>query len=76
MGTLYFIDSKDNKRKVREGIAETEVYDAITKFISDVNPNFRIYYTRVWRSPGGIVTYDVGSHTEFFTWEEDEDDNT
>jgi bisphosphoglycerate-independent phosphoglycerate mutase (AlkP superfamily) len=76
MGTLYFIDSKDNKRKISERIAETEVYTAITKFISGINPNFRIYYVRTWKPSEKTVMYDVGSHTEFFAWEEDEDDNT
>lgn len=58
----------NNRRQAREiGQAETldEVYEIIKKFLDD--HNYVSYYTRRWVIDG-VTWFDVGSHTEFFTW--------
>jgi hypothetical protein len=68
MKTLYFLDSQGNKRKVKENIAEASVMAEITSYVKELNPKYEIYYVRTWETEKGI-TYDVGSHTEFFLLE-------
>ena len=64
----------NNQRQAREiGQAETldQVYEIIKKFLDD--HNYVSYYTRRW-TRGGVMWFDVGSHTEFFTWGDREGD--
>lgn len=64
---LYFIRSNGEKRLVRENAEEKTVLSDIHSYVNNVNPTYKIYYTRSWYSEDhkGIM-YDVGSHTEFF----------
>ena len=58
----------NNQRQAREiGQAETldQVHEIIKKFLDD--HKYVSYYTRVW-TVDGVTWFDVGSHTEFFTW--------
>ena len=58
----------NNQRQAREiGQAETldQVHEIIKKFLDD--HNYVSYYTRRW-TVDGVTWFDVGSHTEFFTW--------
>lgn len=58
----------NNQRQAREiGQAETldQVYEIIKKFLDD--HNYVSYYTRRWVIDS-VTWFDVGSHTEFFTW--------
>jgi hypothetical protein len=43
-----------------------EVMRHILRFIADINPDYKIYYTRRWTDDSGNLWFDVGSHTEFF----------
>ena len=61
---LYFENSRGMRRIIAEPQTENEVWKEISKFCSD--RNFKIYYSRMWRTPDGLRCYDVGSHTEFF----------
>lgn len=64
----------NNQRQAREiGQAETldQVYEIIKKFLDD--HNYVSYYTRRW-TVDGVMWFDVGSHTEFFTWGDREGD--
>lgn len=61
---LYFEDRNGKFRYVGECEEET-VGKKINDFVRDLNPNYKIYYVRSWPEDGGI-TYDVGSHVEFF----------
>ena len=61
---LYF----ENSYKERRLIAEVEnvegAFKEINKFCDE--RNFKIYYTRTWTQPNGLMVFDVGSHFEFF----------
>lgn len=69
LGNLYFYDSQGNKRLVKENIAELDAGKAIKLHVKELNPDYVIYYVRSWMPAPGITTYDVGSHTEHYTWE-------
>ena len=45
-------------------------YKAIMDFIKRTNPDYKVFYTRMWEV-GDRYCVDVGSHTEFFYIEED-----
>ena len=65
---LYFLSSNGEKRLVASNInAEDNVYTLIENYVKELNPDFKIYYIRSW---GNVdkdgITYDVGSHSEFF----------
>lgn len=67
---LYF---EDRYGRLRE-IANVENKEQVAKSISDFlnKYNYKSYYTRSWISKGETVTYityDVGSHSEFFKLE-------
>lgn len=65
--TLYFRDSLGVSRIVTENLNTIEeVMENIDKFISDINPNYQIYYIRQWANDDDDIWFDVGSHTEFF----------
>lgn len=71
MGTLYFQRSNGKEVLIKENLAENDVGKAIIAAVAEMNPNYKIYYTRHWTStedPRTIV-YDVGSHTEFFLYQ-------
>lgn len=66
---LYFENTYGNWRKIATCRTEKEVSSTIKKFLH--THNFKSYYTRVWDSDGWRH-YDVGSHSEFFHWQVDE----
>lgn len=45
-------------------------YKVMNDYIKKVNPNYKVYYTRIWQQPDERYCVDVGSHTEFFYFEE------
>ena len=45
-------------------------YKIMNDYIKKINPNYKIYYTRIWQQPDGRYCVDVGSHSEFFYFEE------
>ena len=65
MKNLYFIRSNGERILVEPKTKEDNTIKFIKKFVKEKNPNFEIYYIRSWKTEEGI-TYDVGSHTEFF----------
>ena len=69
---LYFLAANGDKRLVRENAEEKTALKDIEHYVNNINPTFKIYYTRMWYSEdhGGMM-YDVGSHTEFFLLAED-----
>ena len=65
--TLYFLDSRGNKRPVKTGVTPETALKEISAYVEQINPKFKIYYTRLWYSEDYKGTmYDIGSHTEFF----------
>jgi hypothetical protein len=61
---LYFENSYGEERIIAEVANEKEAFKEIHKFCEE--RNFKIYYTRSWKTKSGRTKYDVGSHTEFF----------
>ena len=61
---LYFENSRGEKRLIAEPQTEQEAMKVIKEFCDE--RDFKIYYTRMWKTPDGSQKYDVGSHTEFF----------
>lgn len=61
---LYFENSYGEERVIAEVANEQEAFKEIHKFCEE--RNFKIYYTRSWKTKSGRTKYDVGSHTEFF----------
>ena len=62
---LYFENSYGNKKLINNSIENKEdALNYIYKWLHENHPNFIVHYVRSW----GIepVTFDVGSHTEFF----------
>jgi hypothetical protein len=67
MPNLYFIRSNGEKRLVRENINPDIAIAYINEYVAQLNPNYEIYYIRSWGDlDKNGITYDVGSHTEFF----------
>lgn len=67
---FYFEDKYGELRKVADVESKREVCLAINAFLSA--HNYKSYYTRSWiEDEGGMIyiTYDVGSHSEFFKLE-------
>lgn len=65
MFSLYFKRSTGEEVPVKLQLeTDAEVLSLIKDFIYSKNPDFKIYYIRVWGN--NPVIYDVGSHTEFF----------
>ena len=62
---LYFINSRDEYRLLKENVTWSEVFTIIGEFLKE--HNFTWYYTRTWGNENGTIL-DVGSHTEFFLW--------
>lgn len=62
---LYFQNSKGEERPIAEVDSREDAMRRIKKFCLD--RDFTIYYTRCWGElDKDGITYDVGSHTEFF----------
>lgn len=66
---LYFENSYGERRIIAEPKTEEEAYKEMNKFCED--RNFEIYYIRNWRNKEGLKVYDVGSHSEFFYLDEE-----
>lgn len=67
MPNLYFIRSNGEERLVRENINPDMAIGYINEYVAQLNPNYKIYYIRSWGDlDKNGITYDVGSHTEFF----------
>lgn len=62
---LYFKRSNGEKILIKENIEERKILKEIRNYVTKVNPDFKIYYFRCWKTEEGMV-YDIGSHTEFF----------
>ena len=75
---IYFKNSKGKETLIDrvQDIGGTDTgafsnsFKAITEYIKKINPNYKIFYTRMWEV-GDRYCVDVGSHTEFFYIEED-----
>lgn len=64
---LYFVNAKKKRTKIAENVDSiSQAIKEIKAFCYQKNPNFNIYYTRLWRSEENELTFDVGSWTEFF----------
>lgn len=61
---LYFKNSDHELKLIAECESEELCYDEINKFLED--KNYKSYYYRQWITDDGIITVDVGSHSEFF----------
>jgi len=62
---LYFEHSNGDLSFICE-CSKEEVDKKITEFVHSINPNYKIPYMRSWGSEDNFITYDIGSHTEFF----------
>lgn len=64
---LYFIRSNGEKRLVHKNVEPETAGKFIHQYVNNINPTYKIYYTREWydEEAGGTM-YDVGSHSEFF----------
>jgi hypothetical protein len=60
---LYFENSYGQERVIAEVENENEAFKEIHKFCDE--HNYKSYYTRTWEK-NGIRYFDVGSHSEFF----------
>ena len=73
---LVFENSYGQERVIAEVKDENEAIKEINKFVDDCNAkradgkNFKIYYIRSWEQDRR-KKFDVGSHTEFFYLEYD-----
>ncbi len=65
MKIVNFVDSSNNYRQIGQAETLEEALIIIKKFLDD--HNYKSYYTRRWEKDG-VTWFDVGSHTEFFTW--------
>lgn len=61
---LYFKNSSGKRRLIAKPKNHEEVMKEINKFCSD--RNFKIHYTRTWVGGDGLKVFDVGSWSEFF----------
>lgn len=65
--TLYFENANKKRTIVAENIESIpQAINEIKAFCYKKNPDFYIYYTRLWHSKENELTFDVGSWTEFF----------
>lgn len=62
---VRFINSQRQAREIGQAETLDQVHEIIKKFLDD--HNYVSYYTRRW-TVDGVTWFDVGSHTEFFTW--------
>ena len=68
MAKLWFQRSNGEEIFIADCNTGKEVNIEVHKFLDKVNPNFKSYYTRVWEENNRVVL-DVGSWSEFFSWE-------
>ena len=76
--TLHFKNSKGKETLIDrvQDIGGTDTgafsnsFKAIMGYIKKLNPEYKVFYTRMWEV-GDRYCVDVGSHTEFFYIEED-----
>ena len=69
---LYFRNSKGKLRIVAEPTSDKECNAAIKQFLDE--HGFKSYYTRSWKdSCSGRTILDVGSNSEFFEIDDDEE---
>jgi hypothetical protein len=61
--TLLFENRFGQERPIAEVNTKQEASKEIQKFLDGYN--YKSYYTRYWVE-SGCITYDVGSHSEFF----------
>lgn len=66
MNNLYFEDRFGELRLVQSNVKTDEIYKVISNYVKQLNPDFKIYYTRSWVNEDKSIIYDVGSHSEFF----------
>lgn len=62
---VKFINSRKKSRTIGQAEDLDQVYEIIKKFLD--KHNYTSYYIRRW-VVDGVMWFDVGSHTEFFTW--------
>ena len=67
---VYFQRSNGDFVLLWESCTKEDVSLVIKAFLDE--HNYKSYYTRSW-CKDGMVWYDVGSHTEFFVWANEED---
>jgi hypothetical protein len=67
---LYFLDSYDRKRLVKKKVEEDKLVKNMIDYAQALNPNFKVYYVRSWKTNKNTTMYDIGSHSEFFLAEE------
>lgn len=65
MFEIYFDDGYGEPYKVAFARTEDEIVPAITKWVHEVNPRYKIYYVRSHTDEEGVRHYDIGSHTQF-----------
>ena len=71
---LYFENRLGELRSIADCKTEEEVIRNIHEFIDEINrkrppgKQFKIPYIRIWKEDE-YTFYDVGSHVEFFKWE-------
>ncbi len=73
IGNLYFDDKFDNKILIAENIKISDICQKITSILKELRPDHVICYFRTWID-GRTMTYDFGSHSEFFRFIIKEDD--
>lgn len=62
---LYFENSQGVERLISEPQTLEEAFAAIKNFLD--TKNYKMYYCReIFNEAEKTITYDVGSHTEFF----------
>jgi hypothetical protein len=66
MGNLYFENRYGERKLIAAGIEEEQIVPNIHEYVHKLNASYAIYYIRTWENEYNEVTYDVGSHSEFF----------
>lgn len=63
---LYFENPYGERKLIGTYSKDSEIPDAINKYVKKINPNFKIYYYRFYENDNKEIVYDVGSWSEFF----------
>ena len=66
---LYFQRSNGEYRLLGKNVTDDDAWKLMKVFMDE--HNFKCYYIRTWEQ-NGIKWHDVGSHTEFFLWTNNE----
>lgn len=69
---LIFRNSFEKERVIAHVKNREEALKEINNFLEGYN--YKSYYYRVWSSEDGRTWFDVGSHSEFFILESEDDD--